>query len=418
MNFKELGLTESILFNLDENGYQTPTEIQYQAIPRILEGKDILGCAQTGTGKTAAFALPIIQKLVDLKKNEKDKAKIKALILTPTRELAIQIYDQFLIYGKGLGLVPSVIFGGVGQSPQVVHLRSGVDILIATPGRFLDLFDQGHIMLKNLEFFVLDEADRMLDMGFYPDIKKILYLIPEKRQSLFFSATMPENILQLAHQILKDPVSIEVTPVSSTTELVQQFLLFVDKEQKNPLLVHLLQNQLEGRVLVFCKTKHGADKIVKLLQKNQIKSEAIHGNKSQTARQNALDQFKNKKIKALVATDIAARGIDIDELEIVLNYDIPNISETYVHRIGRSGRAGVKGVAYSFCDDSERLWVSDIQKLIQKEIEIITDHPFPTALEIHRAPISKNEKKQGQPKKKRDFKKTGHYRPWSNKKKS
>jgi ATP-dependent RNA helicase RhlE len=388
MLFEDLNLIAPLLSALKKTGYTEPTPIQAQSIPIVLEKKDLLACAQTGTGKTAAFALPIIQLLETEKKENNDKRrKIRALILTPTRELAIQIYDQISIYGKECNLRHTVIFGGVGQQPQVQNLKNGVDILVATPGRLLDLHNQMHLDLRFLEIFVLDEADRMLDMGFIHDIKKLLKIIPTNRQSLFFSATMPNSILDLANSILTDPLNISVTPVSSTAELIQQKLYYVDTDQKRDLLLHLLENELKGRVLIFTRTKYGADKLCKFLIQNSVKAEAIHGNKSQQARQNALSGFKNNKLRILVATDIAARGIDVEELEYVINFEIPNVPETYVHRIGRSGRAGVEGTAISFCDESERPYIFDIQKLINLEIPFIEEHPYPTSRAVNREPI-------------------------------
>ena len=375
-NFKELGLIEPILLALFEEGYTTPTPIQAQSIPIILEGKDLLGCAQTGTGKTAAFTLPIIQLLLQHKPAERRK-KIRTLIVTPTRELAIQIAENFEAYGRHTPLNCTVIFGGVGQGPQVTALRNGVDVVIATPGRLLDLMNQGHLSLRDVEFFVLDEADRMLDMGFVHDIKKLLAVLPKKRQSLFFSATMPSEIVSLANAILNKPSSVSVTPVSSTVEIIEQSVYFVDKVNKNSLLMELLKDQNIKNVLVFTRTKHGADKVVNLLVKNNVSAEAIHGNKSQNARQRALSNFKDQSTRVLVATDIAARGIDVDELAHVINFEIPNIPETYVHRIGRTGRAGASGAAYSFCDYEEKVFLKDIEKLIGKSIPVIESHPYP-----------------------------------------
>ena len=375
MKFNELNLLEPILNALTKQGYTEPTPIQQQAIPYVLEGRDVMGCAQTGTGKTAAFAIPIIQR-IHASKLVDNSNKIKALIVTPTRELAIQIEESFKNYGSELKLRYTVIFGGVNQSQQVNRLKNGVDVLIATPGRLLDLQQQGFIKLGNLEIFVLDEADRMLDMGFIHDVKKIIKLIPVKRQTLFFSATMPKEITTLANSILTDPVKVEVNPVSSTAEMIEQALYYVDTPAKKDLLVHVLKETTAPSVLVFSRTKHGADKIVKLLAKNKVTAEAIHGNKSQNARQRALSNFKDKTSRVLVATDIAARGIDIDELSFVINYDIPNIPETYVHRIGRTGRAGASGMAISFCDKEERKYIRDIQKLISLEIPVVNNHPF------------------------------------------
>ncbi|HOZ51121.1 MAG TPA: DEAD/DEAH box helicase [Chitinophagaceae bacterium] len=376
MTFKELNLIEPLQRALAEEGYTIPTPIQAEAIPVLLKGIDLLGCAQTGTGKTAAFALPILQLLTENKSFDKKK-KIRSLIVTPTRELAIQIEESFNAYGRYTAINCTVIFGGVGQQPQVDALRKGVDILVATPGRLLDLIGQGHISLKEIEFFVLDEADRMLDMGFIHDVKKLLVLLPKKRHSLFFSATMPAEIVKLANTILTNPQKVEVTPVSSTADTIKQAIFFVDKGNKNALLLDVLENKDITTVLVFTRTKHGADKIVKVLEKHGVKAEAIHGNKAQNARQRALSNFKEKTTRVLVATDIAARGIDIDELAYVINYDIPNIAETYVHRIGRTGRAGANGTAYSFCDAEEKAFLKDIEKLISKKIPVIDSHPFP-----------------------------------------
>ena len=375
MKFNELNLLEPILNALTKQGYTEPTPIQQQAIPYVLEGRDVMGCAQTGTGKTAAFAIPIIQR-IHASKQADNSNKIRALIVTPTRELAIQIEESFKNYGSELKLRYTVIFGGVNQSQQVNRLKNGVDVLIATPGRLLDLQQQGFIKLGNLEIFVLDEADRMLDMGFIHDVKKIIKMIPAKRQTLFFSATMPKEITSLANSILTDPVKVEVNPVSSTAEMIDQALYYVDTPAKKDLLVHVLKETTAPSVLVFSRTKHGADKIVKLLLKNKVSAVAIHGNKSQNARQRALSNFKDKTSRVLVATDIAARGIDIDELSFVINYDIPNIPETYVHRIGRTGRAGASGIAVSFCDREERKYIRDIQKLISLEIPVVSNHPF------------------------------------------
>lgn len=374
-NFKDLGLTEPILKALQEEGYVQPTPIQAQSIPIILNGKDLLGCAQTGTGKTAAFSLPIIQILA-AQPIEKRK-RIKSLILTPTRELAIQIGESFNAYGRHTALNSTVIFGGVGQAPQVAVLQKGVDILIATPGRLLDLIQQGYISLREVSLFVLDEADRMLDMGFVNDVKRILTLLPKKRQSLFFSATMPPEIVHLSSSILFHPEKVTVTPVSSTVEIINQSVYFVDKANKNALLIEVLKDPGIITALVFTRTKHGADKVVQVLQKHSIIAEAIHGNKSQNARQRALTNFKEQSTRVLVATDIAARGIDVDDLAFVVNFDIPNIPETYVHRIGRTGRAGAEGTAISFCDFEEKVYLKDIEKLIKKSIPEIKDHPFP-----------------------------------------
>ncbi|MFN5846982.1 MAG: DEAD/DEAH box helicase, partial [Chitinophagales bacterium] len=373
MTFKDLGVHEDILKALEKEGYTHPTPIQEAAIPHMLGGHDVLGCAQTGTGKTAAFAIPILQLLSQAPINEK-KRKIRSLILTPTRELAIQIEESFKAYGKFTRLHSTVLFGGVGQKPQTNALQRGVDILIATPGRLIDLIGQGYVDLKSIELFVLDEADRMLDMGFVHDVKRLIKLIPEKRQSLFFSATMPPEIVKLADTILVNPKKVEVTPVSSTADTIKQFLYFVDKKNKNSLLLDLLKDDKIKTVLVFTKTKHGADKVVKYLISHHVTAEAIHGNKSQNNRQRALTNFKNQTTRVLVATDIAARGIDIDELEYVINYDTSNVAETYVHRIGRTGRAGANGTAISFCDIEEKAYLKDIEKLIGKKIPVIDEH--------------------------------------------
>ncbi len=379
MTFDSLNLIEPIRKAIQSEGYTTPTPIQSQAIPIVLEGKDLLGCAQTGTGKTAAFAIPILQLLVQRQthSSRREKRTIKALILTPTRELAIQIGESFAAYGRHTGLKHAVIFGGVKQLRQTDALQSGVDILVATPGRLIDLMAQRFVSLKHLELFVLDEADRMLDMGFVHDVRRIIAVLPSERQSLFFSATMPPEIVKLADTILRKPAKVEVTPVSSTVDIIQQSVFFVDKDNKNALLLHILQDKSIETALVFTRTKHGADKVVKVLLRHDIKAEAIHGNKSQNARQNALNNFKEKSTRVLVATDIAARGIDVDDLAYVINFEIPEIPETYVHRIGRTGRAGAKGTAYSFCDNEERPSLKDIQKLIAKVIPVVEEHPFP-----------------------------------------
>lgn len=375
MNFEQLGLIKPILDALKTKGYEQPTPIQQKAIPPILEGKDLLGSAQTGTGKTAAFAIPILQNLTN---KDVSRNQIKALILTPTRELAIQIQDNFQDYSTNLKLKSMVIFGGVKQHQQEQQLKRGVDILIATPGRLLDFISQGIIKLHHLEIFVLDEADRMLDMGFVHDVKRILKLIPAKRQNLFFSATMPKEIAKLASEILVNPVRVEVAPVSSTADTIQQSIYFVEKDDKTDLLIHLLEDPKLDQVLVFSRTKHGADKIARKLHQSKISAEAIHGNKSQNARQNALNNFKSKKTRVLVATDIAARGIDIDELKYVVNYELSDVSETYVHRIGRTGRAGAEGTSFSFVDGLDLANLRNTEKLIGKKIPVITDHPYHT----------------------------------------
>jgi ATP-dependent RNA helicase RhlE len=376
MQFESLNIIEPILKSLKEEGYTIPTPIQVQAIPIVLQGTDLIGCAQTGTGKTAAFAVPILQ-LLSKNKSFDRKKKIRSLIVTPTRELAIQIEESFKAYGRYTGLTCTVVFGGVNQNPQTNALRNGVDILIATPGRLLDLMNQGFISLKNIEIFVLDEADRMLDMGFIHDVRRLIAALPQKRQSLFFSATMPPEIVRLAGSIVYKPVKVEVTPSASTVDIVDQFVYFIDRGNKNSLLLELLKDEKIKTALVFTRTKYGADKVVRVLKKKNISAEAIHGNKAQNARQKALSDFKAQTTRVLVATDIAARGIDVDDLEYVINFEIPNISETYVHRIGRTGRAGAKGTAISFCDAEEKEYLKDIEKLITKKIQVVDDHPFP-----------------------------------------
>lgn len=368
MNFNQLNIIDPIQRALIDAGYTRATEIQNKAIPAILEGKDILGCAQTGTGKTAAFAIPILQKL----QSRKLQAGIRTLVLTPTRELALQIEENFKAYAKYLNTKSLAIFGGVPQGKQVMILKKGVDVLIATPGRLMDLMQQGFVDISKIDTLVLDEADHMLDIGFINDIKKVLTHIPTARQTLFFSATMPKAIRKFANSILNNPVEITVTPVSSTAHTIQQSVYFVEKREKAGLLVHLLNDSSIGRSLVFTRTKHGADKLVKQLSKTGIGAAAIHGDKSQSARQRALSDFKNSSIRVLVATDIASRGIDIDELPHVVNYELPNVPETYVHRIGRTGRAGKEGVAVSFCDMEQRSELKDIQKLIGFEMPVKT----------------------------------------------
>ena len=371
MSFKNLRLIEPILKALDQEGYETPTQIQQKSITPILDRKDILGCAQTGTGKTAAFTIPILQLMHEHRAASNSRVRtIDCLILTPTRELAIQIGESIAAYGRHLTLRHHVIFGGVSQHTQVNAIRNGVDILVATPGRLLDLMQQGHIALSNIKFFVLDEADRMLDMGFIHDVKKVIAKLPAKRQSLFFSATMPPEISQLADMLLKNPIKVEVTPVSSTAEMIQQAIYHVDKNDKQDLLIDILRDKSIETLLVFTQMKHAADKLSKRLIASGISAAAIHGNKSQNARQTALENFKNKKVRVLVATDIAARGIDIDQLSHVLNYELPNVPETYVHRIGRTGRAGASGIALSFCSREEKAYLRDIEKLIKKSIPV------------------------------------------------
>ena len=371
MSFTKINLIQPIQKALSDEGYKTPTPIQKRAIPIILENKDLLGSAQTGTGKTAAFAIPILQLLYNKKKGGPKRRVIRSLVVTPTRELAIQIGDSFKAYGKYTGLKSVVVFGGVNQKLQTDRLKAGVDILVATPGRLLDLIKQGYIILNHLEIFVLDEADRMLDMGFIKDVKQIISKLPSKRQSLFFSATMPPEIVKLARTILVKPVKIEISPESKTVEAIKQSLYYVDKPNKKDLLIHLLKDPKIDSALVFTRTKYGADKVARFLNKAKILAEAIHGNKSQHARQRALNNFKTKQIRVLVATDIAARGIDIDELSHVINFEIPNIPETYVHRIGRTGRAGLDGVAISLCDTEEKSYLKEIIKLISVTIPIV-----------------------------------------------
>ena len=366
--FNDLKISKPILKALDEKNYDTPTAIQQKAIPVASAGRDVLGLAQTGTGKTAAFAIPILERLGNVAIAKGSPRKIKALILTPTRELAIQIEEAFADYGKYTNLRHTVIFGGVKPAPQIKVLNQGTDILIATPGRLLDFIGQGIVKLNDLQIFVLDEADRMLDMGFIHDIRRILPLLPQKKQTLFFSATMPKEVEKISKSLLKNPARVEVAPVSSTAERINQYLYFVEKPDKIDLLVTLLNRQPDERVLVFSRTKHGADKIARVLNKRKIGCEAIHGNKSQNARQAALSNFKSGKTRIIIATDIAARGIDIQNLGVVINYDLPDVAETYVHRIGRTGRAGNDGTAFTFCTQEDRSMINDIQKLTGKKL--------------------------------------------------
>lgn len=375
MKFSDLNLLEPIQKAVLESGYTTPTPIQIQAIPPLLEGQDLLGCAQTGTGKTAAFALPILHRLVKAGGMPKPK-HTRVLVLTPTRELAVQINESFRTYGQHLKLKYAVIFGGVGQGPQVQALARGVDVLVATPGRLLDLINQRHLTLQHLEVFVLDEADRMLDMGFIHDIKKIIALLPRQRHNLFFSATMPPEIEKLASGLLTNPVRVEVTPVSSTAERIAQSVMFVDRNNKKNLLRHLLQDKKIARAIVFTRTKRGANQVSEVLEKSGTSSAAIHGNKSQGARQRALEDFRSGRIRVLVATDIAARGIDIDGISHVINFELPNIAESYVHRIGRTARAGADGKAISFCDAEERAYLRDIERLIGQKVPLVKDQPY------------------------------------------
>ena len=394
MSFEKLKLIEPILRALNTEGYTKPTPIQEQSIPILLQRKDLLGCAQTGTGKTAAFAIPILQLLHEDELYQKAPAGIKTLILTPTRELAIQIGESFTAYGRHLRIRHTVIFGGVSQRSQTDALRAGVDILIATPGRLLDLMDQRYVKLDHVKMLVLDEADRMLDMGFIHDVKKIIARVPAKRQTIFFSATMPSEIAKLADTILTHPTKVEVTPVSSTANTIKQELYYVDKNNKKSLLLDLLKDKSINTALVFTRTKHGADRVTKDLNRAGVSAEAIHGNKSQNARQRALSNFKSQKTRVLVATDIAARGIDIDELSHVINFELPNIPETYVHRIGRTGRAGASGISISFCDAEEKDFLKDIHKLIGKTIPVVEDHSYPL---MHHTVAPKEKQRQSYP---------------------
>ena len=377
MSFQPLGLIEPILQALQQQGYTHPTPIQEKAIPAILQQRDLLGCAQTGTGKTAAFVLPVLQLMQVETPSAAKRPPIRTLILTPTRELALQIGENIAAYGANLPLKHLVIFGGVGQNPQVEALRRGIDILVATPGRLLDLMQQGFVHLSDVRYFILDEADRMLDMGFIHDVRKVIAKLPAKRQTLFFSATMPPEIQSLSADLLTDPVKVEVTPVSSTAEMIQQHVYHTNRNSKKDLLIHLLQDANIKSVLVFTQMKYAANRLCEQLSKSGIRAEAIHGNKSQSARVQALENFKNRRTRVLVATDIAARGIDIDELSHVVNYDLPNIPETYVHRIGRTGRAGASGVAISLCEPSEKPFLRDIEKLIRQHVPVISEHPYP-----------------------------------------
>lgn len=403
MSFEQLRLIEPVLKALKEEGYTNPTPIQQQSIPYVLDKRDLLGCAQTGTGKTAAFSIPLLQLLHETTPAvQKGPRPIRALILTPTRELAIQIQESMQAYGKHLPLKHQVIFGGVSQVPQVEALRRGVDILVATPGRLLDLISQNVVTLRDVKFFVLDEADRMLDMGFVHDVQRVIIKLPENRQTLFFSATMPPEIQKLAAMILKNPAKVEVTPVSSTADTITQVIYYVKKQDKRHLLTHILKDEEIKTLLVFARTKHGADRVVKDLIKVGVTAEAIHGNKSQNARQRALNNFKNRTTRVLVATDIAARGIDIDDLTHVVNFELPNVPETYVHRIGRTGRAGANGIAISFCEEEEKPFLKDILKLINREIPVVKDHPYHDALvgmEPVKAVMSQHNRNQQQKKK-------------------
>lgn len=405
MSFEKLNLIEPILQALKKEGYTQPTPIQAQAIPMLLERRDLLGCAQTGTGKTAAFAIPILQTLHQDELYKKAPAGIKTLILTPTRELAIQIGESFTAYGRYLRLSHTVVFGGVSQKPQTDALRAGVDILIATPGRLLDLMNQRYVRLDQIKIFVLDEADRMLDMGFIHDVRKVIAALPTKRQTVLFSATMPREIAQLADSILHQPVRVEVTPVSSTANRIQQSVYFVDKKNKKSLLLEVLSDRSIVTALVFTRTKHGADRVSRELNKAGIHAEAIHGDKSQQARQRALSNFKAQKTRVLVATDIAARGIDVEELSTVINYELPNVPETYVHRIGRTGRAGASGQSISFCDFDEKEYLRDIQKLIGNPVPVVEGHPYP--MQIH-TPAPPKPQQGGRPNASRGSSPSGH----------
>lgn len=396
MEFSDLELIPPLMRALEDEGYVRPTPIQAQAVPPVLRGQDVLGCAQTGTGKTAAFALPILQRLFETRPKRRGRRPIRALILTPTRELASQIGDSFSAYGRHVPIKNVVIFGGVSQRPQVQTLNRGVDVLVATPGRLLDLHQQGYIDHEQLEIFVLDEADRMLDMGFIHDVKRVIATLPKKRQTLFFSATMPTDIQNLADNILFEPIRVSVAPPSTTVDLVEQSVFFVEKKEKRFLLEHLLGDDAITRTLVFSRTKHGANRIVKHLVRRGFSALAIHGNKSQGAREKALNGFKRGEVRVLVATDIAARGIDVEEISHVINFDVPNISETYVHRIGRTARAGASGTAISFCQEDERPYLVDIQKLIGQIIPVVEEHPYPSPLGIPEPPDLRPRRKQHQ----------------------
>ena len=395
MTFKDLKLEPPILKALEKQGYTKPTPIQEQAIPILLKGNDLLGVAQTGTGKTAAFGIPILNHLLKENSLGQGRRKIKALVVTPTRELAIQIGENFTAYSQFTHLRNTVIFGGVKQSKQVDSLKQGVDILVATPGRLLDLINQGYIVFSNLKYVVLDEADQMLDMGFIHDVKKIIAKLPANRQSLFFSATMPKTIVELSQRMLGNFERVTIKPEQATAEKVKQGVYFVSKNNKPNLLIHLLIERPKDSVLVFSRTKHGANKIVKTLDKAKIKSAAIHGNKSQAQRQKALGEFKDGSLKVLIATDIAARGIDVDDLALVINFDLPNVSETYVHRIGRTGRASASGIALSFCMGDERPYLKDIEKLIKQQVPRMGEHPFMEGADL--VDGSLNKKSQGRP---------------------
>lgn len=394
---KDLKLIQPIEKALLAEGYKEPTPIQVQAIPELLKGRDLMGCAQTGTGKTAAFSIPILQNLAEKNEKLKDKRVTRALVVAPTRELAIQISNSFKAYGKNLEIRTVPIYGGVSQKPQVKRLQKGVEVIVATPGRLLDLINQGYISLKHVKYFVLDEADLMLDMGMLRDVKKIITYLPKEKQTMFFSATMPSEIEKLANSILKNPLKVVVSPVSSPVEIIDQKFYYVDNSNKTNLLIHLLKNKEIVSALVFSRTKHRANKIAKQLEQNGIMAEAIHGNKSQNARQLALSNFKERKTRVLVATDIAARGIDIDELSHVINFDLPEVAETYIHRIGRTGRASHGGTAIAFCSFSEKPLLKSIEKLIGRDIKEIKDHPYPlkdTRVEEKKKPSRKSKTSQ------------------------
>ncbi|GMV41834.1 MAG: DEAD/DEAH box family ATP-dependent RNA helicase [Myxococcales bacterium] len=395
--FQELSLHPALLRAVAEEGYETPTPIQVQAIPHLLEGRDLLGCAQTGTGKTAAFALPILHRLVEARTVAQPRSA-RTLVLTPTRELAIQIAERFGAYGAHMRTTTAVIYGGVNQGAQVRALQRGVDVLVATPGRLLDLMNQGHVRLDSVSVFVLDEADRMLDMGFIHDVRRVIAAVPDQRQTLLFSATMPDEVATIAGRILRDPVRVEVTPVSSTAERIEQRVLMVEKADKPMLLQEILQQAGVERALVFTRTKHGADKVARALERSAVSAEAIHGNKSQNARQRALENFRAGRTRVLVATDIAARGIDVEGISHVINFDLPNEPESYVHRIGRTARAGASGMAISFCDAEERAYLRDIERLISQRVRVISGHPYESSVprgEV-RAPAPRQQRRPSQ----------------------
>jgi len=396
MSFKNLELNKPILKAVASQNYDRPTLVQEKTIPLVLEKKDLMVCAQTGTGKTAAFALPILQLLYDKQDASKRGKKIRALVVSPTRELALQIEEDFKSYGKYTNLRTTVVFGGISIEPQKEQLKKGVDILVATPGRLLDLCKQELVNLNNIEVLVLDEADLMLDMGFIDDVRKIERLCPAEKQNLMFSATMPYKVVEMAKDLLINPVRVELTPNSSTAKGIHQLLYYTPKSKKIELCLHLLRNTIKGNILIFRRTKYGVDKLEKILRKNKYKVGSLHGDKTQIARQEALHQFKTKEINILIATDVASRGIDINNLDAVINFDIPNVPETYVHRIGRTGRAGLTGVAYSFCSADERDYINSIQKLINKQLTIDDDHPYPldpkARPEVHKRKGSKYRK--------------------------